>query len=46
VWGALTCADATQKYHHPTLVQQLDVQPGPGLADVLIGAISIGEVRI
>ena len=30
----------------PTLVQQLDIESGPGLADVLIGAISIGEVRI
>jgi succinoglycan biosynthesis transport protein ExoP len=27
----------------PTLAQQLDVQPGPGLADVLIGAVSVGE---
>jgi len=27
----------------PTLVQQLDIESGPGLADVLIGAISIGE---
>ncbi len=28
---------------HPTLARQLDMQPGPGLADVLIGATSIGE---
>jgi succinoglycan biosynthesis transport protein ExoP len=28
---------------HPTLSQQLEIQPGPGLADVLIGAIPIGE---
>jgi polysaccharide biosynthesis transport protein len=27
----------------PTLAQQLDVQPGPGLADVLIGAVAVGE---
>jgi succinoglycan biosynthesis transport protein ExoP len=27
----------------PTLVQQLDVQPGPGLADVLIGAVPLNE---
>jgi succinoglycan biosynthesis transport protein ExoP len=27
----------------PTLAQQLDVQSGPGLADVLIGAVAIGE---
>jgi capsular exopolysaccharide synthesis family protein len=26
---------------HPTLAQQLDIQPGPGLADVLIGATPI-----
>jgi succinoglycan biosynthesis transport protein ExoP len=28
---------------HPALAQQLDIQSGPGLADVLIGAISIVE---
>ena len=28
---------------HPTLAQQLDIPPGPGLADVLIGAIPMGE---
>ena len=28
---------------HPTLAQQLDIQSGPGLADVLIGAIPMGE---
>lgn len=28
---------------HPTLAQQLNIQSGPGLADVLIGAIPIGE---
>ncbi|HEY2767366.1 MAG TPA: polysaccharide biosynthesis tyrosine autokinase [Solirubrobacteraceae bacterium] len=28
---------------HPTLAQQLDIQPGPGLADVLIGAIPKDE---
>jgi polysaccharide biosynthesis transport protein len=28
---------------NPTLTQQLDLQPGPGLADVLIGAITLGE---
>jgi succinoglycan biosynthesis transport protein ExoP len=28
---------------HPTLAQQLNIQPGPGLADVLIGTISMGE---
>ncbi len=28
---------------HPTLAKQLDIQSGPGLTDVLIGAISIGE---
>jgi polysaccharide biosynthesis transport protein len=27
----------------PTLAQQLDIEPGPGLADVLIGAIPMGE---
>jgi polysaccharide biosynthesis transport protein len=27
----------------PTLAQQLGVQPGPGLADLLIGAVSMGE---
>jgi succinoglycan biosynthesis transport protein ExoP len=27
----------------PTLAQQLDIQSGPGLADVLIGAIPVGE---
>ncbi len=27
----------------PTLVRQLDVQAGPGLSDVLIGAVSLGE---
>jgi polysaccharide biosynthesis transport protein len=27
----------------PTLAQQLRIQPGPGLADVLIGAIPMGE---
>ena len=27
----------------PTLAQQLDVQSGPGLADVLIGAVMMGE---
>jgi len=27
----------------PTLAQQLDIESGPGLADVLIGAIPIGE---
>jgi polysaccharide biosynthesis transport protein len=27
----------------PTLAEQLDVQSGPGLADVLIGAVSLGE---
>jgi capsular exopolysaccharide synthesis family protein len=27
----------------PTLAQQLDVQSGPGLADVLIGAVSLSE---
>jgi polysaccharide biosynthesis transport protein len=28
---------------HPTLAKQLNLDPGPGLADVLIGAIPIGE---
>ncbi len=28
---------------HPTLARQLDIQPGPGLADVLIGAIQMDE---
>jgi len=28
---------------HPTLVQQLDLEAGPGLADVLIGAIQMEE---
>lgn len=28
---------------HPALAQQLDVESGPGLADVLIGAVPIGE---
>jgi capsular exopolysaccharide synthesis family protein len=28
---------------HPTLAQQLGISPGPGLADVLIGAIPMGE---
>ena len=28
---------------HPTLTQQLDLPPGPGLADVLIGAIPVDE---
>ena len=28
---------------HPTLARQLDIQSGPGLADVLIGAIPMGE---
>jgi succinoglycan biosynthesis transport protein ExoP len=28
---------------HPTLSKTLDIQPGPGLAEVLIGAIPIGE---
>ncbi len=28
---------------HPTLAQQLDVMPGPGLADVLIGAVPIDQ---
>ena len=28
---------------HPTLARQLDIQPGPGLADVLIGALAMGE---
>jgi polysaccharide biosynthesis transport protein len=28
---------------HPTLAQQFDLRPGPGLADVLIGAAPIGE---
>jgi capsular exopolysaccharide synthesis family protein len=27
----------------PTLAQQLDIPPGPGLTDVLIGAVSTGE---
>ena len=27
----------------PTLAQQVDVRPGPGLADVLIGAVSLSE---
>ncbi|MGP8242344.1 MAG: tyrosine-protein kinase family protein [Solirubrobacteraceae bacterium] len=27
----------------PVLAQQLDAQPGPGLADVLIGAVSLNE---
>jgi succinoglycan biosynthesis transport protein ExoP len=27
----------------PTVAQQLDIEVGPGLADVLIGAVSIGE---
>ena len=26
---------------HPTLAQQLNIEPGPGLADVLIGAVTI-----
>lgn len=28
---------------HPTLAQQLDIRPGPGLTDVLIEATTIGE---
>jgi capsular exopolysaccharide synthesis family protein len=28
---------------HPTLAHQLDIQSGPGLADVLIGAVSMNE---
>jgi succinoglycan biosynthesis transport protein ExoP len=28
---------------HPTLAQQLGIQPGPGLADVLIGVVSMDE---
>ncbi len=28
---------------HPTLAQQLDVQSGPGVSDVLIGAVSLSE---
>jgi succinoglycan biosynthesis transport protein ExoP len=28
---------------HPALASQLDVQPGPGLPDVLIGAVAIDE---
>jgi len=28
---------------HPTLAQQLDIQSGPGLVDVLIGAVPVGE---
>ena len=28
---------------HPTLAQQLDVRPGPGVSDVLIGAVSLSE---
>jgi polysaccharide biosynthesis transport protein len=28
---------------HPTLAQQLDIQPGAGLADVLIGAIPMSD---
>jgi capsular exopolysaccharide synthesis family protein len=28
---------------HPTLARQLDIQPGPGLADVLIGAVPMAE---
>jgi succinoglycan biosynthesis transport protein ExoP len=28
---------------HPTLAQQFDIQSGQGLADVLIGALSMGE---
>ncbi len=28
---------------HPTLAQQLDLQSGPGLSDVLIGAVSLSE---
>jgi capsular exopolysaccharide synthesis family protein len=28
---------------HPTLARQLDIQPGPGLTDVLIGAIPMDE---
>ena len=28
---------------HPTVAQQLDVEPGPGLSDVLIGALSSSE---
>lgn len=28
---------------HPTLAQQLGLQPGPGLSDVLIGVVSIDE---
>jgi non-specific protein-tyrosine kinase len=28
---------------HPTLAQQLDIQPGPGLAGVLIGAVAMPE---
>ncbi len=27
---------------HPTFAQQLDVPPGPGLADVLIDSVSMG----
>ena len=27
----------------PTLAQQLDIQSGPGLSDVLIGAVSLSE---
>ncbi len=29
---------------HPTLAKQLDVQPGPGVSDVLGGAMSLSEV--
>ncbi len=29
---------------HPTLARQLDVQPGPGLVDVLTGTMSLSEV--
>ena len=28
---------------HPTLAQQLDIEPGPGLADVLIGTVPMSE---
>lgn len=30
-------------FRHPTLSQQLDIESGPGLPDVLIGAVSIDE---
>lgn len=30
-------------FRNPTLAQQLDLQPGPGLSDVLIGAVSTDD---